>query len=104
MSRCKHQSPKDGDLGATDRAFEPGQADRFPLVIVGTAFAIGMDTTQGLVAVIFGGVPTAAASFSLARAMGGDVAAMAAIATIGTVVTFLTLPLTLMLAEVALCG
>jgi len=76
----------------------------FPLVIVGTAFAIGMDTTQALVAVIFGGVPTAAASFSLARAMGGDAPAMAAIVTIETAVTFLTLPLTLMLAEVVLRG
>ena len=76
----------------------------FPLVIVGTAFAIGMDTTQALVAVIFGGVPTAAASFSLARAMGGDAPAMAAIVTMETVVTFLTLPLTLMLAEFVLRG
>ena len=76
----------------------------FPLVIVGTAFAIGMDTTQALVAVIFGGVPTAAASFSLARAMGGDAPAMAAIVTIETAVTFLTLPLTLMRAEVVLRG
>ena len=73
-------------------------------MIVGTAFAIGMDTTQALVAVVFGGVPTAAASFSLTRAMGGDAPAMAAIVTIETVVTFLTLPLTLMLAKVALRG
>jgi hypothetical protein len=36
--------------------------------------------------------------------MGDDAPAMAAIVTIETVVTFLTLPLTLMLAEVVLRG
>ncbi len=76
----------------------------FPLVIVETAFGIGMDITLALAAVIFGGVPTAAASFSHAHAIGGDAPAMAAIATIGPVVTFLTLPLTLMLAEIGLSG
>ncbi len=76
----------------------------FPLVIVETAFGIGMDTTQALVSVIFGGVPTAASSFSLARAMGGDAPAMAAIATIETAVTFLTLPRTLMLEAIVLRG
>jgi malonate transporter and related proteins len=76
----------------------------FPLAIGAVALAIGMEPTQALVAMIFGAVPTAAASVSFARGMGGDAPAMAGIVTIETAVSFLTLPLTLMLAEVLLRG
>jgi len=70
----------------------------FPLGIALAALAIGMPREQALIAMVFGAVPTAAASFTLARAMGGDAKAMAAIVTIQTAVAALTLPLTIMLA------
>ena len=81
-----------------------GKMVLFPLAIAIAALAVGMEPTQALVAMIFGAVPTAAASYSLARAMGGDAPAMAGIVTIQTTVSFLTLPLTLMLAEAFLRG
>lgn len=62
-----------------------------------------MVPTLALVAMIFGAVPTAEASFSLAREMISEARAMAGTATIETPVSFLTLALTLMLAQ-AFCG
>jgi malonate transporter and related proteins len=76
----------------------------FPFAIALTVKAMGMDPLLALVAIIFGAVPTAASSYTLARAMGGDAPAMAAIVTIQTAVSFLTLPLTLMLAQTLFAG
>ncbi len=45
-----------------------------------------------------GAVPSAAGAYNLARQMGGDAPAMAAIVTIQTAIAFVTLPLTLTLA------
>jgi predicted permease len=52
-----------------------------------------------MVALIFGAVPTAPAAYTLPRQLGGDAPLMAAIVTIQTAITFLTLPATLTLAE-----
>ncbi len=71
----------------------------FPLVIILSARMIGMEPAQALIAVVFGAVPTAAGSYTLARAMGGDAPAMAAIVTLQTALAFLSLPATLLLAE-----
>ena len=64
-----------------------------------TALAIGLDPLAALIAMIFGAVPSAPSSYTLARQMGGDAPAMAAIVTIQTAISFATLPLTLSLAQ-----
>ncbi len=71
----------------------------FPLVIGLVATLMGLDATATLVAIVFGAVPTAASAYTLARQMGGDAPAMAAIVTIQTAVSFITLPITLLLAS-----
>ena len=76
-----------------------GKMFLFPAVIGFVAIAIGMDSQAAMVAVIFGAVPSAAGAYTLARQMGGDAPAMAAIVTIQTALSFVTLPLTLMYAE-----
>jgi len=69
----------------------------FPAGIAVAALASGLDPISTLVAMIFGSVPTAAGAYSLAKQMGGDAPAMAAIVTLQTALSFITLPLTLML-------
>ena len=49
------------------------------------------------VALLFGAAPTASSAYTLARQLGGDAPLMAAIVTIQTALSFLTLPLTLKL-------
>ncbi len=49
------------------------------------------------IALLFGAVPTAAGAYSLSRQMGGDAPSMATIITLQTALSFLTLPLTLVL-------
>jgi predicted permease len=71
----------------------------FPLVIGLAAVAIGLEPLAALVLMVFGAVPSAAGAYTLARQMGGDAPVMAAIVTIQTAVSFVTLPLTLILAR-----
>ena len=71
----------------------------YPLALGGAALALGFDQTTTLVIMIFGAVPTAAGAYNLARQMGGDAPAMAAIVTLQTALSFVTLPLTLLLAD-----
>ena len=52
-----------------------------------------------MVAMIFGAVPSSAGAYTLARQMGGDAPAMAAMVTIQTAVSFVSLPMTLLFAE-----
>lgn len=70
----------------------------FPVVAGTVATAVGLDPGTVLVVVTFGAVPTAAGAYTLARQMGGDASAMATIVTLQTAVSFVTLPLTLVLA------
>ena len=70
----------------------------FPMVIGFAAVAVGLDPSMALIVMIFGAVPSAAGAYNLARQMGGDAPTMAAIITIQTVISFVTLPLTLTLA------
>ena len=67
----------------------------FPLAIGLLAQLAGLDNEATLVAIVFGAVPTAAGAYTLARQMGGDAPAMAAIVTVQTTVSFLTLPMVL---------
>lgn len=70
----------------------------FPMAIASLALLAGLDSEAILVAIIFGAVPTAAGAYTLARQMGGDAPAMAAIVTVQTALSFLTLPITLSVA------
>lgn len=68
----------------------------FPVVLLAIAAAIGLSETETMVALLYGAAPTASASYTLARQMGGDAPLMAAIVTIQTAVAFLMLPLWMM--------
>ena len=71
----------------------------FPVAIIVIARVVGLDDTQTMVALIFGAVPSAPSAYTLARQLGGDAPLMAAIVTIQTAISFVTLPATLTLAE-----
>ena len=71
----------------------------FPLLVGVVALAIGLDPLATMIAMIFGAVPSAASAYTLARQMRGDAPTMAAIVTIQTATSFVTLALTLMLAQ-----
>jgi len=70
----------------------------FPLAIFGLSRWVGLSELETLVAMLFGAVPTAASGFTLARQMGGDAPLMAAIITIQTLLSFISLPLTIIWA------
>jgi malonate transporter and related proteins len=69
----------------------------FPIVIVFLSQLMGLSVLETSVAVLFGAVPTASSAYTLARQLGGDAPLMAAIVAIQTGLSFLTLPLTVML-------
>ena len=71
----------------------------FPVAIGVTAVGVGLDPLATAIAMIFGAVPSAASAYTLARQMGGDAPVMAAIVTLQTALSFVTLPLTLILAQ-----
>ncbi len=70
----------------------------FPLAIFWLSRWVGLSELETLVAVLFGSAPTAASGFTLARQMGGDAPLMAAIITLQTLFSFVTLPLTIIWA------
>ncbi len=69
----------------------------FPLLAVLLASLLGLGQTATWVLLIFASVPTATASYILARQLGGDAPLMAAIITAQTLVSMLTMPLMLQL-------
>ncbi len=71
----------------------------FPAAIVILAQMMGLSELETMIAVLFGAVPTASSSYTLARQLGGDAPLMAAIVTIQTALSFLTLPVTVMLMQ-----
>jgi predicted permease len=66
-----------------------------PALVYGAGIALGLTGAPLSVALIAASVPTAAASYILARQMGGDAPLMAEIATLQTVLAMLTMPLIL---------
>jgi hypothetical protein len=68
-----------------------------PLVLYGIALAVGVSPLGAAIIAGIGSTPTAAASYTLAREMGGDARLMAAIVSATTLVSFLTMPLVLTL-------
>jgi hypothetical protein len=69
------------------------------MITVILAKLLGLSELETLVALLFTASPTASASYTLARQMGGDAPLMAAITTIQTALAFLTLPLSLLVVE-----
>jgi predicted permease len=68
-----------------------------PLITWACAMAFGLGGLPALVAILFMALPTAATSYVMARAMGGDAPLMAAITTTEHIAALVTLPLWLML-------
>ncbi|MFD2265598.1 AEC family transporter [Lacibacterium aquatile] len=67
----------------------------FPCIAHGIARLMGADPLTLGIVTLFGSMPTATAAVVLARQMGGDVKAMAAITTFQTLAAFVTVPLML---------
>lgn len=76
-----------------------GKLAVFPACLALVGHAVGLDPMLFMAAMLFGAAPTSAASYTLARAMGGDAPAMAGIVTIQTAIAFLTMPATLLLTQ-----
>lgn len=64
-----------------------------PLLVVGLARLVGLDTVSRDIALLFAALPTATSAYILARQLGGDARSMAAIITGQTLLAMLTLPL-----------
>jgi malonate transporter len=71
----------------------------FPTVTFIIANSIGLTETQTMIALLFASAPTASASYTLARQMDGDAPVMAAIVTVQTAMSFISIPVTLVLAQ-----
>lgn len=76
-----------------------GKIGVFPAAVILAALAAGLDPLQAQVALIYGALPTGVAAYTLARQLGGDAPLMAAMITIQTLLSFLTMPLWLSLGE-----
>ena len=72
-----------------------------PVFMWGWTAILGVDGLPQAVAIVAGGVPSAAASYILARKMGGDAALVALILTAQTLVAAVTLPFIITLAKQA---
>lgn len=64
----------------------------FPAVMLGLALAFGLSGEPMLILTLCAAVPTAMNGYLLARQMGGDAPLYAAVATLQTVASFLTIP------------
>lgn len=71
----------------------------FPIMIVVLSKFFGLSTLEMTIALLFGAAPTASSAYTLARQMGGDAPLMAAIVTIQTGISFVSLPATVYLVE-----
>jgi predicted permease len=76
-----------------------GKMAVFPLAIVALSQLMGLGPTETMIALLFGAVPTASSAYTLARQLGGDAPLMAAIVTVQTAIAFVSLPLTMALAQ-----
>ena len=70
-----------------------------PAAVLLAALALGAEPLTVQVALIFAALPTGVASYTLAREMRGDASLMAAIITAQTLLSFVTLPLTLLIGQ-----
>ncbi|MEK9969105.1 MAG: AEC family transporter [Ferrovibrio sp.] len=72
----------------------------YPLMLFGAAKVWGLGLLETKVMVLWGTMPTASASYILARQMGGDAPLAAAIITISTILAFVTVPVFMLLLGV----
>lgn len=72
----------------------------YPLMLFGAAKLWGLGPLETQVMVLWGAMPTASASYILARQMGGDAPLAAAIVTVSTVLAFVTVPIFMLMAGV----
>lgn len=70
----------------------------FPALLVGTAVAFGITGSQLSYLALCAAVPTAMNGYLLARQLGGDAELYAAVTTVQTVASFLTIPAVLAVA------
>lgn len=67
----------------------------FPLIVYLVSDYFDFSTTEKIVLVIFGCVPTAVSSYTLAKQLGGETELMTSIITLQTALSFITIPLIL---------
>ena len=70
-----------------------------PIIAGLMAYVLKLDPLSAGALMIFAAVPTSANAYTLARQIGGDAPAMAAIVTAQTALAFITLPATLLAAQ-----
>jgi malonate transporter and related proteins len=70
-----------------------------PAVAAGMSYAIGLSDTSFEVAMVCVAAPVATSAYILSRQLGGDATLMANIITLTTLLSLLTIPITLMLAQ-----
>lgn len=73
----------------------------FPLAIFIAARAMGLGETPASVAMIYGSCATATSSYALARQMGGDAPLAAAIVTLQTLASIVTIPAAILITRYA---
>ncbi len=76
-----------------------GKLALFPAVTILAALALGLSPLSAQVALIYAAIPAGVVAYTLARQLGGDASLMAAMITIQTLLSVLTLPLWLSLGE-----
>ena len=76
----------------------------FPLIMAGLALIFGLTGEPLLILVLCASVPTAMNGYLLARLMGGDTQLYAAVATVQTMASFLTIPAMMWVAGMAVAG
>ncbi len=71
----------------------------FPAIMIGVIIFTGLDGIPAVVLVIYGAVPTASSGYALAKQLGSDAEATAAIITIQTLLSMATLPVSIAIAS-----
>ncbi len=71
----------------------------FPAIMIGVVLLTGLDGVAAVILVIYGAVPTASSGYALAKQLGSDADVMAAIITIQTFLSMITLPLSIAVAS-----
>jgi hypothetical protein len=71
-----------------------------PILLFFTANYLNLTDIETSIVILFGVVPTAASSFSVARQLGGDYDLMGSIITVQTLVSFISIPLLVGLLQV----
>ncbi len=71
----------------------------FPAAALGLCHILGVNGTAAYVIAIFAAMPTASSAFTIARQMGGDAPLAASMITVQTLLSLVTVPLTLVIAQ-----